>query len=360
MSHSRKKGIFISIAVTFILLAALELVVRLLAGAEPGDAAPEGEPVDFQRHALVHRRAGLRGLIYELKPGASVEIQGRMQRINAHGMRDREVSMQKAPGRFRIAVVGDSFTFGWRVFLEDCYVKQLEKLLNDRADRPDSFEVLNFGVCGYNTEQQMILLEEKVLAFDPDLVIVGFVTNDIMLPASPLALFFLDRHDPVEVDRLRRAERLLVRHLPRQAEEILPPWLSWSRLACTLSQRIEETRRGDLIANYYDDEEMWTALRFSLRDVKSLLQRRQIPVFVALFPEDLRELSRATRIAIHEKLRFALGAMEFPFVDLLDVYRREPAEKIIIDPIDSHPSCYGHAIAARAICDALVEKGLVP
>ncbi len=360
MSQSRKKGIFISIAVTFVVLAVLELIVRLLAGAEPDDTAPEGEPVDFRQHALVHKRAELRGLIYELKPGVVLEIQGRKQKINTHGMRDREVSKNKAPGLFRIAVVGDSFTFGWRVALDDCYVKQLEKLLNERAGRQDAFEVLNFGVCGYNTEQEKILLEEKVLGFEPDLVIVGFVTNDIMLPASPLALYFVNRRDPVELDRLKKAERLMVRHLPRAAEEILPPWLSWSRLACFFSQRIEEARRGDVIANYYDDDEMWTALRFSLRDVKSLLQRRQIPGFVALFPEDLRELSRPTRIAIHEKLRAAFGAIEIPFVDLLDVYRREPLDKILIDPIDSHPSRYGHKIAARAICDALIERGLLP
>jgi len=360
MGQSRKKGILISILVTFVLLAVLELVVRLVTGTERADAAPGGEPVDFRQHALVHRRAATRGLIYELKPGAFVEIQGRPQRINSFGMRDNEVSIHKAPGRFRIAVVGDSFTFGWRMTLEDCYVKQLERLLNHRAGRGDAFEVLNFGVCGYNTEQEKILLEEKVLAFDPDLVIVGLVTNDIMLPASPLALYFANRHDSIELDRIRKAERMLLRHLPRQAEEILPPWLSWSRLACVLSQRIEDTRRGDLIANYYDDEEMWGALRFAMGDVKSLLKRRGIPLFVALFPEDLRELSRSTRISIHEKLRSALGALEVPFIDLLDRYRREPAEKIIIDPIDSHPSRYGHAIAARAIADALAESELLP
>ena len=85
-----------------------------------------------------------------------------------------------------------------------------------------------------------------------------------------------------------------------------------------------------------------------------------MPFFLAIFPEDLRELTRPTRIAIHEKLRAALGEMDFPFVDLLHAYRAEPLDRILLDPIDSHPSRYGHAVAARTIFDALVDKGLVP
>ena len=49
----------------------------------------------------------------------------------------------------RIACVGDSYTYGWGVELDESYPKQLEKCLSSHAPR----EVLNFGVFGYNARQ---------------------------------------------------------------------------------------------------------------------------------------------------------------------------------------------------------------
>lgn len=345
--------------VTLIVLAMLELAFRLFHDREGAEVDALGEPIDFKRHSLIHQPASVRELIYELKPGAVINIQGRENRINAHGMRDREYTQTKNPGVFRIAVLGDSFTFGWRVKLEECYVKQLERLLNEGAESTRQVEVLNFGVCAYNSRQEMIVLERKALSFEPDLVIVGFVTNDILLPASPLAVYFT-RRDELSRQRLDRAVATMEEHLPRAAADILPNWLACSSLACFVFQSIEEARRGDFIANYYGDEEMWTELTHSLRDMKNCLSRLEIPLFVAVFPDDVRVLSRPACDEIHEKVCTALGELAVPFVDLLQTYRSQPREKIMIDALDPHPGAYGHAIAARAIHQALVTKELVP
>lgn len=99
-------------------------------------------------------------------------------RINSHGFRDREYPMEKPAGVYRIACIGDSFTFG-ATLIEDTYVKKLEKLF---AASPVTWavEVINLGVNGYNTRQSFALLEKFGMRFDPDLVILGFyLGNDI-------------------------------------------------------------------------------------------------------------------------------------------------------------------------------------
>lgn len=42
---------------------------------------------------------------------------------------------------------------------------------------------INFGVMGYDTTQEARLLETKVLAFQPDLIVIGYCLNDIGVPS---------------------------------------------------------------------------------------------------------------------------------------------------------------------------------
>lgn len=95
---------------------------------------------------------------------------------NASGFRDLDYVIPKPNDVYRIVVLGDSVTFGVGINLKDTYPKQLQQLLNQ--DSKTDFEVINTGVRGYNTYQQVQLLKEDALIYDPDMIIVGFVLND--------------------------------------------------------------------------------------------------------------------------------------------------------------------------------------
>jgi len=132
---------------------------------------------DPPHHRLIHRYSAIDGLVYELKPSATAYA-GRV-RTNRHGMRDREYSLAKPPGTTRICVLGDSVAFGFGsrpIEQGGTFPDLLEKALNESS--AGRFEVLNFAVVGYNAEQEAIVLERKVLAFDPDLVLLAYVPND--------------------------------------------------------------------------------------------------------------------------------------------------------------------------------------
>lgn len=116
--------------------------------------------------------------LFGLAPGARsvLEEGGIVYRVNADGMRGPRYDRTRVAGRRRIAVLGDSVSFGIGVPEDDVYTSQLETALGDGT------EVLNFGVGGYNAYNERGLLESRVLAYRPDLVLVQFCINDLNDP----------------------------------------------------------------------------------------------------------------------------------------------------------------------------------
>lgn len=102
-------------------------------------------------------------------------------RYNGAGFRDRDHAVTKPEGVFRLAVLGDSFTEARALPLEETFWSVAGR---DLAACPAlggaEVEVLNFGVSGYGTAQQLITLRNHVLAYEPDLVLLAFYSgNDV-------------------------------------------------------------------------------------------------------------------------------------------------------------------------------------
>jgi len=113
-------------------------------------------------------------IVYELCPGH--EMKSLKAKISSQGLNDRYFPLKKQPGVFRIGVVGDSQSFGFSVRPQDSFPKVLERMLNNGNNR--KFEVINFSVPGYNTSQEYELIKEKVMQFEPDMIILNFCGND--------------------------------------------------------------------------------------------------------------------------------------------------------------------------------------
>lgn len=124
-------------------------------------------------------------------------------KYNSDGLRDVDYKKIKDTNIFRIAVVGDSFAVGEQVNLEETFPKQLEKLLNSRTKK--DFEVINFGVRGYNIDSEIVLLKERVKEYHPDLVILTFFFNDLDgLVNSPLISI---KEDKINYDYLEKIKK---------------------------------------------------------------------------------------------------------------------------------------------------------
>jgi len=108
-----------------------------------------------------------------ISPEFDVEV-----RINADGFRDRERHADKPPDSRRILVFGDSFAEGWGVALDDSFSEELHGCLAI-ADGGTEVEVVNFGVAGYGTDQELLLFRRQGALYRPDDVVVLFYGNDL-------------------------------------------------------------------------------------------------------------------------------------------------------------------------------------
>ena len=127
---------------------------------------------------------------WKLKPGASGEWNGEgasFVQVNSEGLRDREHTKAKPPNTLRVAVLGDSFTEAIHVPVEQTFWSKLErKLGNCQAVKGrKNVEVINFGVQGYGTAQELIMLRKKVWDYSPDIVILAFFIGNDVINNSP-------------------------------------------------------------------------------------------------------------------------------------------------------------------------------
>src|SRR5437763_13084370 len=145
-------------------LALVEIGLRLI-----GFSYPEFYGADARRGYSL--RPGMEG--WYRKEGESYV------RINSDGLRDREHAKAKPPNTIRIAVLGDSFVEALQVPYEQSFCAMLEQQLNScPAAAGRKFEVINFGVSGYGTAQELITQRNNVWQYSPDIVLLAVTTNN--------------------------------------------------------------------------------------------------------------------------------------------------------------------------------------
>jgi hypothetical protein len=127
--------------------------------------------------------------------------------ITPQGFRDREHPLDKADGMYRIAILGDEYSEAMAVPLTQTWWWQLPRELQRCGFQPDKLvEVLNFGVGGYGTAQEYVLLETTAIRYQPDLVLLQFSPGDVIDNSAALTserdrpFFVLDAHGVPRID----------------------------------------------------------------------------------------------------------------------------------------------------------------
>jgi hypothetical protein len=102
-------------------------------------------------------------------------------KISSDGLRDREHSRKKPPNTVRIAVLGDSMAEALQVPQEATFWSVVERRVRDCGEfGARDVEVLNFGVSGYGTAQELLTLRHRVSEYAPDIVVLAFYAgNDV-------------------------------------------------------------------------------------------------------------------------------------------------------------------------------------
>ncbi len=341
------KRALIALGSTLFALLAAEAVLRVT-GMRPS-RWPE-------QLAVKHTRPADPPLRWELVPGAEsrwlylADAFGPERlvtaRINEHGLRGPSVAREKPAGTLRVICPGDSFTFGHAVQDDETWPAQLEREL-EAGLSPRAVEVLNCGVEGYDTSQEIAFLEMKLFAFEPDVVVLGYFVNDAAYEGSP------------EIEPPGPISRLILRLVGNKP--IAPArWLrsvSWlaELSAQAIAFRVVWLRRSQMERLLYEDDSPgWTEVRAALRRGRDLCALRGVPFLVALYPALQRDGDHLTSREIHAIVADFCRAEGIACLDLQQAFQGLPVEDMWVHRMDMHPDAKAHGIAARAVAQRLL------
>lgn len=133
---------------------------------------PGRQSTDYNRRGVeeLMRRRG-----EPLAPLAAGSLAAPLYVSSVEGLRSArpDTAFARVPARRRVAVVGDSFTFGLEVPFEAAWPAQLERLLGDDV------QVLNFGVDGYGLDQAYLRYRRDVAAWRAEIAVLGMIDDDV-------------------------------------------------------------------------------------------------------------------------------------------------------------------------------------
>jgi lysophospholipase L1-like esterase len=344
-----------------LLLSVVEVGLRM-AGYDPIGRLSKG------RHLFL-RPSSNPDLRYELVPGAEGQAWRRFIKINAHGFRDREYALAKPPGTYRALVIGDSVTFAGALAVDRRFTEVLETRIQAEGRR---VEVLNLGVGGYDTLNEVAFLEQVGLAFDPDLVIVAFCINDLGIHSANLDMLrFLQQYGWL-VRNLRIAQLFVVRldraMLARQFEDLnrddvfrrehagrIAPVSNDSdvqgvvREIERLSARGEESSPPPFL-EWYTSEAKIGRLRYSFERLRGIADDEDFATLVLIIPYlDEGEHAEAYRQA-YDLIAYEAERVGFDVLNLHGPFQRHGFERLG-GPL--HPNEAGHRLIASELYTAI-------
>ncbi|MEM6989144.1 MAG: SGNH/GDSL hydrolase family protein [Myxococcota bacterium] len=287
------------------------------------------------------------GIVRTLAPAGRPDD---LVRINEWGHHDDEFPQAKPEGELRGLMLGDSVTMGYGVTYAETFSAKLEGLLAESDDKHATHQMINTGVHGYATRQELIVFERS-LVFEPDFVVLGFCLNDVT--------------EPFVVDQDLGGTGLDY-HGVKQAPNRLSGWLANETGLGRLSQKIAErgtTLDAEKRLELYNVREMsaksrtdpryqeaWKIALGDLERVYALAEQEKLPVLLLIFPFTFQladESLRAPQEILSEHAQ-AHG------VDVVDM--TTPLAEAVYDDPDLLAYLRGHGYDAAAISELHMAK----
>ncbi len=266
---------------------------------------------------------------------------------NSRGLRSmREIPYEKPAGRKRIVAIGDSYTFGFDGEDEEIWPFVLEEAIG-------GWDVVNLGVFGYGIDQQLIMLQDEGVRYDPDVVIVGFYELDADRALLSFREFakprFELRDDQLELTNVPvpTPEQILAQHAHRAPISYA---LHWYRQR----SQARQTTREQASPQYRSER---SAL------VKAILQQMQQDIadcgarmLVMFIPE---KAYGESEMPVRDDLKAWSDPIGYAFVDLDPIFDAL-SDREARSAYSGHFNPLGNVVVARALADRLAHLGWTP
>jgi len=317
----------------FVVLVGLELAVRLWGYSEHHIYDPIYQPF-----------VGTAEIAYIHKPNlVNVRARG-LAIINTDvlGLRSKTPGLPYLPKpehEYRIALVGDSVTFGEGVpQTVDTYAQVLEDTLNHQQ-KDVHVRVFNFGASAYSVKEMAATLQYRMLEVKPDLVVMAIIPADFDLARTPS----VDAAGYLVDQRIGSLNKLLPKDSPIRA------MLRSLRLLYPLRDVIyawSVNRPGftgqsahDLLPDSY----------LYVRRFNEIAQQQNVSSLVVLLPKQFDDLGDVKRQMHEDGIEVA---------DLVSLGHEFTHEQFRASPFDIHPSVAVHRRTGEALAEYVLRHRL--
>jgi lysophospholipase L1-like esterase len=354
MSRSLRGRIGLVLGATVFAAATCEVAARIAFAAPPN---PARQPqIAYQYDPEIR---------YVPLPNQRGWIDDGFATTNALGFRGANPAIPKPHDLVRVVAVGDSVTFGFGVNDGDTFCVQAEQLLRARHAGA-SLEVVNLAVPGYDTRQEVTLLGRHVERLHPDVVLVGFYSNDV--PDS-----LEDNQSGTMVAKpATQGQALHMNAAPTSWWDI---HMRKSRAVYTNGRALRRfTHSGEWgmsrfameldILQDHDTPQLdaaWKRVGEQLDILQQMSREHGFAVGIVVLPPKEQVIGLYPSANYQRRLQTLAAARGFFFVDPLPRMIAAPGNKEhLYVPYDrNHPTAAGHRLIAEAIADDPTLNGLV-
>ncbi|MBL8149193.1 MAG: SGNH/GDSL hydrolase family protein [Blastocatellia bacterium] len=307
-------------------------------------------------------------------------------KTNSLGMRERELT--ESLDGLRILTLGDSFVFGLGVNREETFHTSLEERMKAALSKP--VEVLNSGVPGYGTAQQLETLKDLAPKLTPNLVLVCFyVGNDLIDNLHTLdsgitservidGVFVSAKRYHIKDDELdiqNSQNRSLIMQLLYSTYTYNYLDMKVSGLKGQLGLKPQTKTLYKSIYKFHrkvdseQEQRVYKYTRELLDEIKAVAAKQSTKVAIAIFPsqiqlrdDQLREQLEGFKLSADEVIvdkpnRRIVSIAEELKIPVIDLYKpfRQAGKKEYYYEHDGHWTAEGHKFAADILYDFLLQ-----
>jgi len=255
--------------------------------------------------------------------------------VNAYGYRDREFG-PKDPNRYRIAVIGDSFTWGQGIEARQRFTNLVEDALGPR------FEVLNLGIPGHDMPQHLDELAKALIA-QPDFILLQLFINDF-----ETAVMERPRPHPLISESAASGWG---------RSSVLYDLVNGQWVRVQEATGLSESYVHYLDRNLRDPAAPNARIAFGmLREFLENAKSARVPAGLVLFPMTDAMGPNGSHYPvgfIHDRVKQIAADEGVPYLDLLPVFSTYPDPRSLwVSAFDAHPN----AVANRRAADEILRR----
>lgn len=340
--------------------------------------------------------------LYQYDPDLGFKIRPYANGNNQFGFNDRDYSLQKEPGKYRILIISDSYN--WAGGKEGNYTALLEHKFAQYYQN-SQVEVINAGYPGTHTGEQLAILKKYALQYHPDLVILGFFVGNDFIDAKPNRKRIIVNDIYIDIDKRKELKlfgypiinqsRLLlfiqqkykvfqeaqkaqkqsispyqVQFVINPAEpEKSPGILSLETFLATEKTRLDFCKRQDLQKGVWNGNINY--ILQSIDEMNRLLKQQNTQFIVAIYPDEFQvnpnllnqiqekndlNISKYDPNCMQNILIPHLQSQQISYIDFRPRFQAEQKQRPLYLLQEPHWNSIGNQLAAEILFENLIPK----